>query len=70
MVIFQECYRVLRNDGSCFMNLNDCVTDGKYQSVPHKFLLRMLDIGFIFNDELLWIKKSPKNECFNYNRTS
>lgn len=59
MGIFTECYRVLRDDGSCFVNINDCVIDGKYQAVPHKFLLRMLDLGFQFNDELLWIKVNP-----------
>lgn len=59
MVIFKECYRVLRNDGSCFVNINDCVIGGKYQAVPHKFLLRMMELGFIFNDELLWIKTNP-----------
>ncbi len=59
MKIFKECYRVLRDDGSCFVNINDCVIGGKYQAVPQKFLLRMLDLGFIFNDELLWIKRNP-----------
>jgi DNA modification methylase len=59
MGIFRECYRVLRDDGSCFVNINDCVIDGKYQAVPHKFLLKMLDLGFRFNDELLWIKVNP-----------
>jgi DNA modification methylase len=59
MVIFKECFRVLRDDGSCFVNINDCVIDRKYQAVPHKFLLRMLELGFIFNDELLWIKVNP-----------
>ncbi|MGA1977026.1 MAG: DNA methyltransferase [Bacteroidales bacterium] len=59
MIVFKECFRVLRKDGSCFVNINDCVINGKYQAVPHKFLLRMLDLGFIFNDELLWIKSNP-----------
>jgi ParB/RepB/Spo0J family partition protein len=59
MKVFKECYRVLRDDGSCFVNLNDCVINGSYQAVPHKFLFRMLDLGFIFNDELLWIKRNP-----------
>lgn len=59
LVVFKECYRVLREDGSCFVNINDCVIDGKYQAVPHKFLLRMLDIGFRFNDEIQWIKTNP-----------
>jgi len=59
MVIFRECYRVLRDDGSCFVNINDCVIDGKYQAVPQKFLMRMIDLGFRFNDEILWIKVNP-----------
>jgi len=56
---FKECYRVLRNDGSCFVNINDCVIDGRYQAVPHRFLLKMLDLGFFLNDEILWIKVNP-----------
>jgi len=59
MIIFKECKRVLRDDGSLFVNINDCVIDGRYQAVPHKFILRMLDMGWIFNDELLWIKSNP-----------
>lgn len=59
LVVFKECYRVLREDGSCFVNINDCVINGKYQAVPHKFLLKMLDIGFRFNDEIQWIKTNP-----------
>lgn len=59
MKVFKECFRVLRDDGSCFVNINDCVIDGKYQAVPHKFVLKMVELGFIFNDELLWIKKNP-----------
>lgn len=59
MIIFKECYRVLRDNGSCFVNINDCVIDGRYQAVPHKFLLRMLDLGFFFNDEIQWIKVNP-----------
>jgi ParB/RepB/Spo0J family partition protein len=60
MKIFKECYRVLREDGSCFVNINDCVIDGRYQAVPHKFILKMMELGFIFNDELLWIKANPQ----------
>ena len=52
IVIFKECFRVLREDGSCFVNINDCVIGGKYQAVPHRFVLKMLDLGFQLNDEL------------------
>jgi hypothetical protein len=29
MKVFKECYRVLRDDGSLFVNLNDCVLGGQ-----------------------------------------
>ncbi len=57
--IFNECYRVLKDDGSLFVNLNDCVLGGRYQAIPHFFVLQMMDQGWIFNDELLWIKNNP-----------
>jgi len=59
MKIFKECHRVLRDDGSLFVNLNDCVLNGQYQAVPHYFVIEMLKIGWILNDELLWIKNNP-----------
>lgn len=59
MKIFKECYRVLRKDGSLFVNLNDCVLGGQYQAVPHLFVYEMRKLGWILNDEILWIKNNP-----------
>jgi len=59
MGIFKECYRVLREDGSLFVNINDCVLGGQYQALPHYFVIQMLNQGWILNDELLWIKNNP-----------
>lgn len=59
MKIFRECYRILRNDGSLFVNINDCVLGGQYQAVPHYFVIEMINMGWILNDEILWIKKNP-----------
>ena len=59
MKIFKECYRVLRDDGSLFVNINDCVLGGQYQAVPHFFVIEMLKLGWILNDEILWIKNNP-----------
>jgi DNA modification methylase len=59
MNIFRECYRVLRNDGSLFVNINDCVLGGQYQAVPHFFVIHMIQQGWILNDEILWIKHNP-----------
>lgn len=57
---YLEVYRVLRNDGSLFVNINDCVKDGEYQLVPQHFVLMMKSIGFILNDELQWYKSRPR----------
>ncbi|NBU81397.1 MAG: hypothetical protein EBS55_07100 [Flavobacteriaceae bacterium] len=57
---FFEVYRVLRKDGSLFVNINDCVKDGEYQLVPQHFVLMMKSIGFKLNDEKIWIKKNPR----------
>jgi site-specific DNA-methyltransferase (adenine-specific)/site-specific DNA-methyltransferase (cytosine-N4-specific) len=57
---YLEVYRVLRNDGSLFVNINDCCKDGEYQLVPQRFVLMMSSIGFILNDEFQWLKKSPR----------
>ena len=57
---YLEVYRVLRNDGSLFVNINDCCKDGEYQLVPQRFVLMLNSIGFILNDEFQWLKKSPR----------
>lgn len=59
MKVFKECHRVLRNDGSLFVNINDCVLGGQYQAVPHYFVIEMIKMGWILNDEILWIKQNP-----------
>lgn len=60
MKVFRECHRVLRDDGSLFVNINDCVLGGQYQAVPHYFVIEMLKLGWILNDEILWIKTNAQ----------
>ena len=57
---YLEVYRVLRNDGSVWVNINDCCKDGEYQLVPQRFVLMMKSIGFILNDEFQWLKQNPR----------
>jgi DNA modification methylase len=57
---YSEVFRVLRNDGSLFVNINDCCRDGEYQLVPQHFVLMMKSIGFRLNDEFQWLKKNPR----------
>ena len=57
---FIEVFRVLRKDGSLFVNINDCVKDGEYQLVPQRFVLMIKSIGFRLNDEFQWLRKNPR----------
>ena len=60
MVVFKEAYRVLKPEGSLFVNINDCCIDGKYQAVPQKFVIQMMKLGFLFNDEFVWVKNNAQ----------
>jgi hypothetical protein len=59
-VIFKEAYRVLKDEGSLFVNLNDCCIDGQYQAVPHKFVIKMIEQGWVYNDSLIWVKNNAQ----------
>ena len=57
---YLEVFRVLKNDGSLFVNINDCCRNGEYQLVPQRFVLMMKSIGFMLNDEFQWLKQNPR----------
>jgi len=54
--LFEDTKRVLKNEGSLFVNINDCVIDGQYQSVPELFLIEMKKRGWRYVDQYLWLK--------------
>jgi DNA modification methylase len=57
--VFDEAYRVLKADGSLFVNITDCVQHGRMLCVPHHFVLAMLKRGWILNDTIVWSKVNP-----------
>lgn len=56
--LFEDTKRVLKNEGSLFVNINDCVIDGQYQSVPELFLIEMRRRGWRYVDQYLWLKSN------------
>ena len=62
---FTEIYRVLKPEGSLFVNLNDSCIGGAYQAIPQKFVLKMIELGFIFVDEFVWVKNNPSYSTGN-----
>jgi len=56
---FRDCKRVLKDEGSLWVNLGEALLDGHYNAIPHRFVIEMMKDGWIFNDELIWVKNNP-----------
>ena len=60
--VFSETKRVLKEDGALFVVIGDTYVDGSLQSIPHPLALRLMDLGFIQRNCLVWKKINPKPE--------
>lgn len=58
--LFDDTKRVLKDEGSMYVNINDTCRDGAYQAVPQRFVVEMIKRGWILNDEIIWTKTNPK----------
>lgn len=62
--IYNEVYRVLKQKGSCWVNIGDVYssnskTNVKKQSligIPDRFKISMIDNGWLFRNEIIWHK--------------
>lgn len=62
---FKECKRVLKDDGSLWVNLGDTLINGTYNVVPHRFAIAMINEGWLLNDEIIWAKNNAQFTNFN-----
>lgn len=66
--VFREVRRVLRNDGTCWINLGDNWNKGVLQLAPHRVAIALGDDGWVIRQDIVWAKTSPmpescKNRC-------
>jgi site-specific DNA-methyltransferase (adenine-specific) len=54
--IFDEVKRVLREDGTCWVNLGDTYTSKCLLQIPSRFAIQMTDRGWILRNEIIWYK--------------
>lgn len=62
--IFNECYRVLKDEGTCWVNIGDTYSSNnktgvKKQSligIPDRFKIQMIDNGWLCRNEIIWHK--------------
>ena len=57
---FSECKRVLKDNGSLVININDSKKNGFYNLVPERLVIELDKIGFSLVDTYIWIKHNPQ----------
>ncbi len=62
MKIFDECYRVLSDDGACWVVIGDSYLDGSLGNIPHRFAIEMTNRKWIQRNTIIWHKTNPKPE--------
>jgi|688.fasta_scaffold133212_2 DNA modification methylase len=58
---FEDCKRVLKKEGSLFVNLGDYI-DPKYKQyplLPYRFALSMMENDWLLTDCILWLRTNP-----------
>ena len=57
---YNSCHRVLKDDGSLFVNISEGVQQHGYEGSVHLFIVEILKTGlWTLNDQLIWAKKNP-----------
>jgi len=62
---FAECYRVLKEEGSLWVNISDTIRDGNLLNIPHLFVNKMKKKGWIINDEVIFNRSNPRPHDYN-----
>jgi DNA modification methylase len=62
MLTMAEVWRVLRDDGVCFVNLADKLVNKSLCLVPQKFAICCQEAGWIVRSEIIFSKKNPMPE--------
>lgn len=64
--LFQECVRVLRDDGNIIFNIGDKYQDSSLLLVPYRFALAATDLGIVrLVNEITWVKSNPTPRQFS-----
>lgn len=55
-----DCWRVLNEKGSFFLNLGDTFYKGNLQNIPHKVVIELQKKGWNLRNTIIWSKTNPK----------
>jgi site-specific DNA-methyltransferase (adenine-specific) len=56
----KDCYRVLRYDGSFYLNIGDSYNNYSLQNIPHRVIIKLIDeYGWYLRNTIIWRKTNP-----------
>ena len=55
-LVFSECYRVLKEDGTLWLNIGDKYCDGQLLGLPWRVALALKDDGWVLRSDIIWHK--------------
>ena len=66
--VFGQVYRVLRDDGTFWLNIADTRRDSNLCGIPHRLVFALQDFGWVWRDEIIWhapnkMPESVRNRC-------
>ena len=65
LCLFQECIRVVKDDGSIVFNIGDKYEDSNLLLVPYRFALAATRTGLVkLVNEITWVKRNPTPRQF------
>lgn len=56
VAVFTEAHRVLKDSGSCWVNIGDTYSDHALLCVPDRFKIKMSESGWLCRNEIIWQK--------------
>lgn len=56
LAIFNECYRVLKDDGSMWINIDDVYINQSLACIPDRLKMELVSNGWICRNEVIWHK--------------
>lgn len=62
VAVFAEVRRVLRDDGTLWLNIGDTYRDGQLAGIPWRLAFAMQDDGWRLRQEVIWHKPNPMPE--------
>jgi len=60
--VFRECWRVLRDDGTLWLNLGDSFFNKQILGIPWRVAFALQDAGWIIRSDIVWSKPNPMPE--------